>query len=84
LGSCFFNDDVVISQSAAPTAILFSNVNPQKTGLAHGIPQLNRFGMAFDHVLKIRASETAHQFGHAVAQHRVVICCINQSRTKNN
>jgi hypothetical protein len=33
--------------------------------------------------LKILSAKTAHQLGHAVAQHRVVVSGINQGRIEN-
>ena len=83
LGGCFFHNDVVVGQTAATTAIFLCDMHTQKTCLAHGAPQLGGFGFALDNILKVAAAKTAHQFPHAVTQHRVVISGIDEGRTKN-
>ena len=83
LCSCFFHNDVVVSQTAATATIFLGNMDAQEACLAHGVPQLDRLGFAFDNILKVAAAKTAHQFPHTVSQHRMVVCGINQGRTKN-
>ena len=83
LRSCLLDHHVVICQATATATVLLRDVNTQKTRLRQGIPQLNGLCFPFDDLLKIPASEAAHQFANAVPQQRVVLCRVDERRTEN-